>query len=832
MYAHEAHIPQPPHSAGMTLQGLRTHIDPSQVPSPVDAIEADRDKWEKQAYMTLPGNHVPLSTTDYVAIDQGNSSPKFIRMSTWNIPSTSRLAKELDIPIVAVIQPFSDIDPREENIPLIECGESGPQRCSLCRGYINAWCTWTVGGNKWKCNLCGHETEVTPDYFCNLDANLLRLDHEQRPELNKGTVDFAVSEEYWAPHPPTRLSPSYFSVEPPPSTPNRKPQPMTYLFVLDVSQQAVHSGFLRAACASLRSILYGGLAADEGELQPCFPPESRLGIITYDHALHFYDFSPELDQARLLVVSDIDEVFLPSRDGLLVNPHEFQTAIEGLLKQLPGRFDGTMVPQSCLGSALRAALASLAGRGGQVVVFQARLPTIGSGALEPRLDESKFYDTDKERSLYTTRDTSWQNVAEELAEEGVGVSMFLGMREFIDVGSIGVVASITGGELFFHPLFDPIADGPILDSQFRRLMSRTTGLRVANYYGNFSQRTTTDLEFGTLDADKAVSVLIEHSHTLDERQYAFLQCALLYTTVAGQRRVRVCNLALQVVALAGTVFRFADMDTLVVHMLRHSISQMPSRKMSLIRDELTEMCSAILYSYRRNCAASTGASQLIIPEAFRALPMYSLAIHKSKPLKARNVSSDVRNFHAHRLSALSVRATMFYLYPRLLAIHDLDDQIALPNAEGWVEMPSLMRASHLFMETHGIYLIDNEEMMVFWIGAGASPQLLLDLFGVDDFVNIDPHTSELPVIESRLSAQIRNIVARRRAERGGRALKMFVARQNVDAAELEFSDMLVEDHNNASLSYLDYLSLVHKQIAAAMQNGGSLSSSASVKAIW
>ena len=106
---------------------------------------------------------------------------------------------------------------------------------------------------------------------------------------------------------------------------------------------------------------------------------------------------------------------------------------------------------------------------------------------------------------------------------------------------------------------------------------------------------------------------------------------------------------------------------------------------------------------------------------------------------------------------------MHHLYPRLLAVHDLDATVALPRPEtGFIEMPSLMRGSHIFMQEDGVYLIgpchqlvkaqagknklkrklfsnpaDNEELQVLWIGQSASPQLLLDLFGVDDIFKVD-----------------------------------------------------------------------------------------------
>ena len=61
---------------------------------------------------------------------------------------------------------------------------------------------------------------------------------------------------------------------------------------------------------------------------------------------------------------------------------------------------------------------------------------------------------------------------------------------------------------------------------------------------------------------------LSHTQKLDPRAHAFLQSAVLYTTVDGERRVRVCNLALNVVEMAGNVFQFAEFEATVCHMAR------------------------------------------------------------------------------------------------------------------------------------------------------------------------------------------------------------------------------------------------------------------------
>jgi protein transport protein SEC24 len=154
--------------------------------------------------------------------------------------------------------------------------------------------------------MCNHETQgmtrlllwtgsescpVSADYFSNLDANLIPMDLPNRPELNKGTIDFVVSgKEYLAPPPLPRMSSSYFSVDPPSSQP-RDSKPLDYLFVLDVSVDAIRSGFLKSVCVVLRDLLYGGSYHDGTESESSFPRGCQLAILTYDTSLHFYNLS-------------------------------------------------------------------------------------------------------------------------------------------------------------------------------------------------------------------------------------------------------------------------------------------------------------------------------------------------------------------------------------------------------------------------------------------------------------------------------------------------------------------------------------------------------------
>ncbi|KDE04517.1 hypothetical protein MVLG_05083 [Microbotryum lychnidis-dioicae p1A1 Lamole] len=802
-------IPQPPHSAGQRIPGqMRVRIDPDHIPSPVDVQRIDQQLYQDEPYLTCSRTAAPLSTTEFVAIDQGNCNPRFMRMTTYNLPATDDLATASHLPLGLVVQPFAMLREEEGGVPLIQSGESGPARCQRCRGYINPWCLFIEGGQKFVCNLCGATSDVAPEYFSHLDMSQRRMDLDQRPELRMGSVDFLVDKAYWVQDNPSQ-----------PGKSAREPKPINYIFAIDVSWTSMRCGLVGEVVKGLREMLY---PQEEGAVS-CLAPGAKIAIMTFDRSVQFFNLKAGLDQAQMLVVSDITDMFVPLLEGFLVDPFESRSVIEGLLDTLPTLTAETTVVEAAMSGPVTAAVMALRNLGGQLNIFQTSLPTTGMGALKHR-EDTKLYGTDKEKTMFVPQDPWYRATAEECVEAGIGVNMFLFPTQYIDVASLSVLSGLSGGEVFFHPRFAPVRDGTKLRAEIKQVVRRETGysvtmrircsngLRVSDHFGNFFQRNVTDLEFGTMDSDKAIAARLKHEGKLDDKVDAYFQCAVLYTAANGQRRVRVHNLAVPVTSLLANVFRFADIDTTLTYVTKEAVTQTATKSLREVRDQLTELCVKSLLAYRKHCASSTSPAQLILPESFKLLPLYALALMKTKALKGGPVASDVRTCSMRAVKSLGVNSTLRLLYPRFLAIHNLPDEVGFPDERGRLRLPPLIRTSYARMEPHGVYLIENGDFVILWIGAAVSPQILQDLYGADSLEELDTRMTSLPVLPTLLSTQVRNILALFETQAGGKVFSVLIARQNIDGTEIEFSNMLVEDSNNEQLSYSESLCHIHSLI--------------------
>lgn len=69
--------------------------------------------------------------------------------------------------------------------------------------------------------------------------------------------------------------------------------------------------------------------------------------------------------------------------------------------------------------------------------------------------------------------------------------------------------------------------------------------------------------------------------------------------------------------------------------------------------------------------------------------------------KARNISSDVRNYHINRILTMGIRETIQYLYPRLWAVHDLELPEGDLDSAPDIEVPSLASRMDELSLSHG-----------------------------------------------------------------------------------------------------------------------------------
>ncbi|XP_014484007.1 PREDICTED: protein transport protein Sec24C isoform X2 [Dinoponera quadriceps] len=777
---------------GLPPQQAR-RLDPEQMPSPIQVIQDDQRARGGVFITNQRGLVPPLVTTDFITQDQGNASPRYVRSTMYTVPTTADIVKQTNVPFGLVISPMARIVEGECEPPIVDMGEIGPVRCVRCKAYMCPFMQFIDAGRRFQCIFCKATTEVPGDYFQHLDHTGQRLDRYERPELMLGTFEYIATKDY--------------------CRDNVFPKSPAIVFLIEVSYNTVKSGLVNLLCTKMKSIIKN-LPIDAGQTKS----NMKVGFITYNNTVHFYNINPRLAQPQMMVVGDIQDVFMPLRDGFLCDVEESEAVIDSLMTQIPEMFADTRETETILAPVIQAGLEALkvSECAGKLLVFHSSLPIAEAPGKLKNRDDRKFLGTDKEKTVLVPQNNIYNNLGQECVGGGCSVDLFIFNNSYVDLATIGQISRLTGGEIYKYTYFQADIDGERLVSDVVNNISRpiafdavmrvrtSTGVRATDFHGHYFMSNTTDMELASIDCDKAIGIEVKHDDKLAEDEGVYVQVALLYTSCSGVRRLRIINLSLKTSSQMVELYRACDLDAIINYFSKQSVFKLLESTPKTVKDNLIARCANILAAYRKHCASPSSAGQLILPECMKLLPLYINCVLKSDAMSGgADMTIDDRSFVMQAVATMPIATSVVYTYPRLLPLHDVDPQDT--------DLPPMLRCSIDKFTDDGAYLLENSIHMFLWLGMALSSQWVQGVFGVPSVVQVDTDRTVLPILDTPLNNRITDIINRVRAERH-RYMRLTIVRQR-EKLEMVLRHFLVEDRgNDGSPSYVDFLCHMHKEI--------------------
>lgn len=428
----------------------------------------------------------------------------------------------------------------------------------------------------------------------------------------------------------------------------------------------------------------------------------------------------------------------------------------------------------------------------------------------------KLVNTDKEKILFQPQTNVYDSLAKDCVAHGCSVTLFLFPSQYVDVASLGLVPQLTGGTLYKYNNFQMHLDRQQFLNDLRNDIEKkigfdaimrvrtSTGFRATDFFGGILMNNTTDVEMAAIDCDKAVTVEFKHDDKLSEDTGALIQCAVLYTTISGQRRLRIHNLGLNCSSQLADLYKSCETDALINFFAKSAFKAVLHQPLKVIREILVNQTAHMLACYRKNCASPSAASQLILPDSMKVLPVYMNCLLKNCVLLSRpEISTDERAYQRQLVMTMGVADSQLFFYPQLLPIHTLDVKSTV--------LPAAVRCSESRLSEEGIFLLANGLHMFLWLGVSSPPELIQGIFNVPSFAHINTDMTLLPEVGNPYSQQLRMIMGIIQQKRPY-SMKLTIVKQR-EQPEMVFRQFLVEDKGlYGGSSYVDFLCCVHKEI--------------------
>ncbi|XP_056297379.1 protein transport protein Sec24A isoform X3 [Pseudoliparis swirei] len=734
----------------------------------------------------LPPTPIPAPTPCLQQdLQKINCHPEVFRSTLTSIPQTQSLLNKAKMPLGLLLHPFKDLS----QLPVVT--SSTIVRCRSCRTYINPFVSF-LDQRRWKCNLCFRVNDVPEEFMYNPVSRSYGEPH-RRPEVQNATIEFIAPSEYML----------------------RPPQPAVYLFILDVSHNAVETGYLTVFCQSLLD----NINALPGDAR------TKVGFITFDSTIHFYNLQEGLSQPQMLIVSDIEDIFLPTPDSLLVNLNECKELVQDLLKSLPTLFEKTMETQSALGSALQAAYKLLLPTGGRMSIFQTQLPNLGVGTLHSREDPNLRAAAKDVQHLSPATDF-YKKLALDCSGQQVAVDLFLLSSQYCDLASLGCISRYSAGSVYYYPSYHhqhTPAQVECFQKDLKRYLTRkigfeavmrircTKGLSIHTFHGNFFVRSTDLLSLPNVNPDAGFAVQMSIEENLDDMQVVSFQAALLYTSSKGERRIRVHTLCLPVVNSLSDIFAGADVQAITGLLACMAVDRSATASLSDARDAMTNAAIDSLTSYRQS-VLTIQQPGLLAPACLRLFPLFILALLKQKAFRTgTSTRLDERLFAMCQLKYQPLVYAMLMIHPALYRVDDLTDEGALSISERTVPQPRVLQLSVEKLSREAAFLMDAGTVMYLWIGRHCPLSFLTQVLGVTSYAAVPDNLYLLPELDTPESQRTRAFVGWLRDQRPFFPSLLVVR----DESQLKpsFMQNMIEDRTESALSYYEFLLHLQQQIS-------------------
>ncbi|KAB1280759.1 Protein transport protein Sec24A [Camelus dromedarius] len=377
---------------------------------------------------------------------------------------------------------------------------------------------------------------------------------------------------------------------------------------------------------------------------------TKIGFITFDSTIHFYSLQEGLSQPQMLIVSDIEDVFIPMPENLLVNLNESKEDIH----LTPSTDFYKKLALDCSGQQVAVDLFLLSGQYSDLASL---------GCISRYSAGSVYYYPSYHHQHNPVQVQKLHKELQRYLTRKIGFEAVMRIR-------------------------------------------CTKGLSIHTFHGNFFVRSTDLLSLPNVNPDAGYAVQMSVEESLTDTQLVSFQSALLYTSSKGERRIRVHTLCLPVVSTLNEVFLGADVQAISGLLANMAVDRSVTASLSDARDALVNAVIDSLSAYRSS-VLSNQQPGLMVPFSLRLFPLFVLALLKQKSFQTgTNARLDERIFAMCQVKNQPLVYLMLTTHPSLYRVDSLSDEGAININDRTIPQPPILQLSVEKLSRDGAFLMD------------------------------------------------------------------------------------------------------------------------------